>query len=76
MDHSISRRDLLLGMGACADGAFSYTASDVTEGAQLTDTDGKVIDVISVGEQLPLSPRIKWSLGAEYGFRAGDSERR
>ena len=55
-------------------GAFSYTTSDVTEGAQLTDTDGEVIDVISVGEQLPLSPRIKWSLGAEFGFRAGESD--
>jgi len=56
------------------DGAFSYITSDVTEGAQLTDTDGEVIDVISVGEQLPLSPRIKWSLGAEYGFSAGNSD--
>jgi len=56
------------------DGAFSYTTSDVTEGAQLTDTDGEVIDVISVGEQLPLSPRIKWTLGAEYGFPAGNND--
>jgi iron complex outermembrane receptor protein len=56
------------------DGAFSYTTSEVTEGAQLTDTDGEIIDVISVGEQLPLSPKIKWSLGAEYGFPLSNSD--
>jgi len=52
------------------DGAFSYTTSEVTEGASIG---GDV--VIAVGEQLPLSPRIKWNLGAEYGFptQSGDS---
>ncbi len=56
------------------DGALSYTTSEVTEGAQLTDIDGELIDVISVGEQLPLSPKLKWALGAEYGFPVKNSE--
>jgi outer membrane receptor protein involved in Fe transport len=45
------------------DGALSYTTSEVTEGATI----GEDV-VISVGEQLPLQPKIKWALGAEYGF--------
>ena len=56
------------------DGAFSYTTSEVIEGASLTDPDGEVSDIISVGEQLPLSPEIKWSLGAEYMFPAVNSD--
>jgi outer membrane receptor protein involved in Fe transport len=55
-------------------GAFTYNTSEVTEGAQLTDTDGEVIDLVSVGEQLPLSPEIKYTLGAEYGFPIGNND--
>ena len=51
------------------DGAFSYTTSEVTEGATVGDT-----VVIAVGEQLPLSPRIKWALGAEYGWPLRNSD--
>ncbi len=51
------------------DGAFSYTSSEVTEGASIGDT-----VVIAVGEQLPLSPRTKWTLGAEYAFPAGNND--
>jgi len=51
------------------DGAFTYNTSEVTEGASIGDT-----VVVEVGEQLPLSPRIKWTLGAEYGFPAGNSD--
>lgn len=51
------------------DGAFSYTTSDVTEGASIGDD-----VVVAVGEQLPLSPRIKWNLGAEYGWPARNND--
>ena len=51
------------------DGALSYTTSEVTEGAMIGDD-----VVISVGEQLPLQPRIKWALGAEYGFPVKNSD--
>ena len=50
------------------DGAFSYTKSEVTEGASIGGT-----VVIAVGEQLPLSPRTKWNLGAEYAFPVKNS---
>jgi len=45
------------------DGSFSYTDAEVTEGATIGDD-----IVVSKGEQLPLSPEYKVSLGAEYGF--------
>ena len=48
-------------------GAFTYNTSEVTEGASIGDT-----VVVEVGEQLPLSPEIKWTLGAEYGFPVGN----
>ena len=48
-------------------GAFTYNTSEVTEGASIGDT-----VVVAVGEQLPLSPEIKWTLGAEYGFPVGN----
>jgi iron complex outermembrane receptor protein len=51
------------------DGAFTYNTSEVTEGASIGDT-----VVVAVGEQLPLSPEIKWSLGAEYGYPVGNSD--
>jgi outer membrane receptor protein involved in Fe transport len=51
------------------DGAFTYNTSEVTEGASIGDD-----VVIEVGEQLPLSPRIKWTLGAEYGFPMANSD--
>jgi len=51
------------------DGAFSYTTSEVTEGYTLGDD-----VIVAVGEQLPLSPRIKWSLGAEYSFPVRNSD--
>jgi outer membrane receptor protein involved in Fe transport len=51
------------------DGAFTYNTSEVTEGASIGDD-----VVIEVGEQLPLSPRIKWTLGAEYGFPVKNSD--
>jgi outer membrane receptor protein involved in Fe transport len=50
------------------DGAFTYNTSEITEGASIGDN-----VVVEVGEQLPLSPRIKWTLGAEYGFPVGNS---
>jgi outer membrane receptor protein involved in Fe transport len=50
-------------------GAFTYNTSEVTEGASIGDT-----VVVAVGEQLPLSPEIKWTLGAEYGFPVGNSD--
>ncbi len=45
------------------DGSFSYTTSEVTEGASIGDA-----VVISPGEKLPLSPETKYSLGVEYNF--------
>jgi outer membrane receptor protein involved in Fe transport len=48
------------------DGAVSYTKTDVTEGATIGDA-----VVISAGEELPLSPEWKTSLGVEVGFDAG-----
>jgi len=51
------------------DGSFSYTSSEVTEGGQIGDD-----VVVAEGEQLPLSPKTKWSLGAEYSFPAGNSD--
>ncbi len=51
------------------DGAFSYNTSEVTEGYTLGDD-----VIVAEGEQLPLSPRIKWSLGTEYTFPAGNSD--
>ena len=51
------------------DGAFSYNTSEVTEGASIGDD-----TVVAVGEQLPLSPRIKWALGAEYGFPVSNND--
>jgi len=51
------------------DGALSYTTSDVIVGASIGDT-----VLVKVGEQLPLSPRIKWALGAEYAFPVGNSD--
>jgi outer membrane receptor protein involved in Fe transport len=51
------------------DGAFTYNTSEVTEGASIGDN-----VVVEVGEQLPLSPRIKWALGAEYGYPVGNSD--
>jgi|GEM_PF-715136 len=50
-------------------GAFTFTDSEVTEGASIGDT-----VVISVGEQLPLSPELKYTLGLEYGFPVGNSD--
>ncbi|MGI9263552.1 MAG: TonB-dependent receptor [Gammaproteobacteria bacterium] len=51
------------------DGAFAYTTSEVTEGAAIGD------DVlVAPGEQLPLSPRIKYTLGAEYNFPWGSND--
>ena len=44
-------------------GAFTYNSSEVVEGASIGDD-----VVVAVGEQLPLSPRTKWALGAEYSF--------
>jgi len=44
-------------------GAFTYNTSEVVEGASIGDD-----VVVAVGEQLPLSPRTKWALGAEYSF--------
>ncbi len=51
------------------DGAFTYNTSEVTAGASIGDT-----VVVGVGEQLPLSPRNKWSLGAEYSFPVKNSD--
>ena len=51
------------------DGAVTFTDSEVTEGGSIVDT-----VVISVGEQLPLSPELKGSLGVEYGFPVGNSD--
>jgi len=51
------------------DGALTFTDSEVTEGASIGDT-----VVISVGEQLPLSPEWKASFGAEYTFPVGNSD--
>jgi outer membrane receptor protein involved in Fe transport len=50
-------------------GAFTYNTSEVTEGATIGDD-----VVVSVGEQLPLSPRIKWTVGAEYTFPVKNSD--
>jgi len=50
-------------------GAFTFTDSEVTEGATIGDD-----EVISVGEQLPLSPELKYTLGLEYGFPVGNSD--
>ena len=50
-------------------GAFTFTDSEVTEGASIGDT-----VVISVGEQLPLSPELKYTLGLEYDFPVGNSD--
>jgi len=49
-------------------GAFTYNTSEVTEGASI----GSDV-VVAVGEQLPLSPEIKWTLGTEYSFPVGNS---
>jgi iron complex outermembrane receptor protein len=51
------------------DGAFTYNTSEVTEGASIGST-----VVVEVGEQLPLSPEIKWTLGAEYSFPLKNSD--
>ena len=45
------------------DGSVSYTEAEVTEGASIGDD-----VVVSKGEELPLSPDLKVSLGAEVGF--------
>ncbi|MDX1405699.1 MAG: TonB-dependent receptor [Woeseiaceae bacterium] len=50
------------------DGALAFTETDVTEGASIGDD-----VVVAVGEELPLSPEWKVSLGAEYGFPIGNS---
>ena len=50
-------------------GAFTFTDSEVVEGATIGDD-----EVISVGEQLPLSPELKYTLGLEYGFPVGNSD--
>jgi iron complex outermembrane receptor protein len=51
------------------DGAVTFTDSEVTEGASIGDA-----EVISAGEQLPLSPELKWTLGGEYGFPIGNQD--
>ena len=51
------------------DGALTFTDSEVIEGASIGD-----VEVISAGEQLPLSPELKYSLGAEFGFAMGNSD--
>ena len=56
------------------DGSLSYTDSEVTEGVTLLDLDGEPTDVISKGEDLPLSPDLKASFGAEYNFPVGDND--
>ena len=57
------------------DGSFSYTDSEVTEGATIgEDFFGDPIPVISAGEELPLSPDLKISLGAEYNFPVGSND--
>lgn len=57
------------------DGAFSYTSSEITEGATIgvDPVTGEPRPVISPGEELPLSPDTKYSLGAEYAFPVGNS---
>ncbi len=51
------------------DGSLSFVDSEVTEGATIGDD-----VVISVGEQLPLSPELKVSFGAEYGFPVANND--
>ena len=51
------------------DGSVSFIDSEVTEGASIGDS-----VVISVGEQLPLSPELKLSFGAEYGFPVANND--
>ena len=51
------------------DGSVSFTDSEVTEGASIGDD-----VVISKGEELPLSPDLKASFGAEYNFPAGNND--
>jgi iron complex outermembrane receptor protein len=55
--------------GLTFDGALTWTDSEVIEGASIGG-----VEVISVGEQLPLSPELKYSLGAEFGFAMGNSD--
>ena len=55
--------------GLTFDGAATFTDSEVTEGADIAGE-----TVIAVGEQLPLSPELKYSLGVEYGFPMGNSD--
>jgi iron complex outermembrane receptor protein len=51
------------------DAAFAYTKSEVTEGAAIGD------DVlVAPGEQLPLSPKIKYAIAAEYNFPVKSSD--
>ncbi len=50
------------------DGSYSHIKTEVTEGASIGDD-----VVISEGEELPLSPENKFSLGAEYGFPIGNT---
>jgi outer membrane receptor protein involved in Fe transport len=49
------------------DGSLSLHSSEVTVGATIGDD-----VVIAEGEKLPLAPEVKFSLGAELGFMAGD----
>jgi len=62
------------------DGALTFTDSEVTEGASIGteavagEFEDQPIVIISAGEQLPLSPELKWSLGVEYGFPVGNSD--
>ena len=51
------------------DGSVSYIDTEVTEGASIGDN-----VVISVGEELPLSPEWKASFGAEYHFPVGSND--
>ncbi|MBT8078865.1 MAG: TonB-dependent receptor [Gammaproteobacteria bacterium] len=55
--------------GLTLEGAFSYTTSEVTQGASIGDD-----VIVGEGEQLPLSPEIKWSLGGEYSFPIWNNE--
>ena len=57
------------------DGSVSFIDSEVIEGATIgVDSQGIPIPVISVGEQLPLSPELKASFGAEYNFPIANND--
>ena len=49
------------------DGALSYIEAEVTEAA-IIDNQGTPEVIIAAGEELPLSPDLKFNLGAEYSF--------